>query len=289
MRPPPGGGRKATMIGMRSAVEREYRSLSPLDVRIQTHRRYSEAAHDVEADVVAAAAVTAGDRLLDVGPGTGTFLARLAAAGHAAPLTALDFSAESAAACAVLPGVRALRGDAHHLPFAAGCFDVVTARHMLYHLDDPVLAVAEAGRVLRTGGRFAAVVNREAPYPRMTALLNDVLARHDVVSPPSPSERVHGGNLPGIVAEGLGLGPDSGPDSGSISILRRDDALVFPDPAPVVAYLVSTLTLHGVPDDSPLRAPITADLDAAARAAFRTLPGGVWRDPKGYVIVTASL
>ncbi|NUP49728.1 MAG: class I SAM-dependent methyltransferase [Catenulispora sp.] len=268
---------------MRSAVEREYRTLSPLDVRIQTHRRYSEAAHDVEADVIAAAAVTSGDRLLDVGPGTGTFLARLAA-DHTAPLTALDFSAESAAACAALPGVRALRGDAHHLPFAAGSFDVVTARHMLYHLDDPVPAVAEAGRVLRPGGRFAAVVNRRAPYPRMTALLNDVLTRHDVVSPPSPDERVHGGNLPGIVAEGLGLGPDSD----RITILRRDDALVFPDAAPVVAYLVSILTLHGVPDDSPLRAPVTAALDAAVRAAFRTLPGGVWRDPKGYVIVTAS-
>ena len=91
------------MIRMSTAVDRAYRDLSPLDVRIQTHRRYSEFEHDVEADVLRAAAVTAADRLLDVGPGTGTFLARLSAAGHTAPLAALDFSAESAATCAAHP------------------------------------------------------------------------------------------------------------------------------------------------------------------------------------------
>ncbi len=47
------------MDTMTTAVDRAYRDLSPLDVRIQTHRRYSEAAHDVEADVLTAAAITA--------------------------------------------------------------------------------------------------------------------------------------------------------------------------------------------------------------------------------------
>ncbi|WP_344657302.1 class I SAM-dependent methyltransferase [Catenulispora subtropica] len=264
---------------MQSAVEREYRTLSPLNVRIQTHRLYSEFAHDVEADVIAAAAVSPADALLDVGPGTGSFLGRLA--GRDAPLTALDHSAEAASACAAVPGVRAVRGDAQRLPFADGSFDVVTARHMLYHLDDPGSAVAEARRVLRPGGRFAAAVNRESPYPAMTALLREVLVRNGVAPAPSPGDRVHGGNLPSMVALSF--------DSDSIRILRRDNTLVFPSPEPVSAYLASTLTLQGVPDDGALRAAIVADLEASARAAFRTLPGGVWREPKGYVIVTASL
>jgi SAM-dependent methyltransferase len=268
------------MPGMTHAVENAYRDLSPLEVRLQTHRRYSEAEQDVEADVIAAAAITAADRLLDVGPGTGTFLARLSAAGHTAPLTALDYSAQSAATCGRIPGVGAVRGDARHLPFASASFDVVTARHMLYHVDDPAGAVAEARRALRPGGRFAAVVNLEESYPHLTALRQEVMARHGITLPPTPTERVHSGNLPGLVAHGFA--PDT------ISVLRRDNALIFPGPEPVIAYLVSTFTLLGVPEDSELRRSLTADLDATARARLRTLPGGIWRDPKGYVIVTAT-
>jgi len=268
------------MDRMTAAVDRAYRDLTPLDVRIQTHRRYSEAAHDVEADVVTAAAITAEDTVLDVGPGTGTFLARLSSAGHAAPLAALDFSAESAATCARIPGVRAVRGDAQHLPFPDASFDVVTARHMLYHLDDPAEAVREARRVLREGGRFAAVVNREKPYLHMMALLREVLAAYGITPPPSSDERVHSGNLPALVA--AGFAPDT------VQVLRRDNALLFPGPEPVVAYLASVLTLKGVPDDPDLRQAITADLDKAARARFHTLPDGIWREPKGYVVVTAT-
>lgn len=264
---------------MTAAVDRAYRDLSPLDVRIQTHRRYSEVEHDVEADVLQAAAVTAGDRLLDVGPGTGTFLARLSAAGHTAPLAALDFSAESAATCGRIPGVHGVRGDARHLPFADASFDVVTARHMLYHLDDPAGAVVEARRVLRAGGRFAAVVNREESYPHMKALRTEVMARHGITLPPTPDERVHSGNLPELVAHGF--------PAESIRVLHRDNALLFPGPEPLVAYLLSTLTLLGVPEDEELRRSITADLDAAARARFCTLAGGLWREPKGYAVVTA--
>lgn len=268
------------MAAMTAAVESAYRDLSPLEVRIQTHRRYSEAEHDVEADVLAAAAVTGDDRLLDVGPGTGTFLARLSAAGHTAPLAALDYSAQSAATCGQIPGVHAARGDARHLPFADAAFDVVTARHMLYHVEDPAVAVVEARRVLRAGGRFAAVVNRESSYPHMKALREEVLARHGITVPPTPDERVHGGNLPDLVAQGF--------DADTIGILRRENALVFPAPEPVVAYMISTLTLLGVPEDSELRQNIIADLDSAARARFAALPDGVWREPKGYVVVTAT-
>jgi SAM-dependent methyltransferase len=38
------------------------------------------------------------------------------------------------------------------LPFAADSFDVVVANHMLYHVPDPRLAVAELARVVRPDG-----------------------------------------------------------------------------------------------------------------------------------------
>jgi SAM-dependent methyltransferase len=44
--------------------------------------------------------------------------------------------------------------DAHDIPYPDACFDLVVANHVLHHLADRSRAVAEARRVLRSGGRF---------------------------------------------------------------------------------------------------------------------------------------
>lgn len=49
-----------------------------------------------------------------------------------------------------------LRADMRALPFADATFAEVTHLWCLYHLDDPVPAIAEAARVLRPGGRYYA-------------------------------------------------------------------------------------------------------------------------------------
>src|SRR5919108_178157 len=53
----------------------------------------------------------------------------------------------------------ALTADAQALPFDPDEFDVVVANHMLYHVPDPALAVAELARVLRPGGTLLAATN----------------------------------------------------------------------------------------------------------------------------------
>jgi len=45
------------------------------------------------------------------------------------------------ATLAGVPGVTAHLADAQALPFPEASFDAVTARHMLYHVPDPVLAI----------------------------------------------------------------------------------------------------------------------------------------------------
>lgn len=45
-------------------------------------------------------------------------------------------------------------GDAAALPFAEGCFDLVTANMVVEHLDAPVAWLREIGRVLKPGGVF---------------------------------------------------------------------------------------------------------------------------------------
>jgi len=45
-----------------------------------------------------------------------------------------------------------VRGTAEKLPFAEASFDVVSALHVLEHLTDPMLLLAEGHRVLTSGG-----------------------------------------------------------------------------------------------------------------------------------------
>jgi SAM-dependent methyltransferase len=103
--------------------------------------------------VLDALEVTAGTRLLDVASGPGYLAARAAARG--ADVIGLDFSAAMVATARVLhPAVAFREGDAEELPFAGGPFDAVAMNFGILHLARPEAAIAEAGRVLRPGGRY---------------------------------------------------------------------------------------------------------------------------------------
>ncbi|MFC5007994.1 class I SAM-dependent methyltransferase [Dactylosporangium cerinum] len=259
----------------------EYRTLDPLRVRIETHLRHSERDDDVDAAVLTAVGHTAADAVLDVGCGTGAFLRRLATPGAnlgappgaTAKATGVDTSPAAVAALDGTPGVEVRLGDAAALPWPDGTFDVVTARHMLYHVGEPVEAIREARRVLRPGGRFAAVVNIRDAYPAIHGLIRDAVAAHGF-DPGVYTVAVHGDNLPGLVAAVFG----------ETRVERHDNALVFHEPAPLVAYAVSMLTGFGVRDDDPARPAVVAWIAAEAARWFDD--GGTVRDPKGYVIVT---
>lgn len=99
-------------------------------------------------------------RVLEVGPGTGHFAARIAAALPDATIAAIDQSARFVELTRA-HGIDARQGDVQHLPYAAGSFDVVAAMWMLYHVPDLSRGLAEIRRVLRPGGLFVAVTNGE--------------------------------------------------------------------------------------------------------------------------------
>lgn len=168
-------------------VADEYRSLGPLQTRILTHQRHSERPNDPDLDVLRALRLSPAEGLLDVGSGTGEFLRRLRAEGHTGRLCAIDASQAAVDAAGAVQGVEALRGDAQALPYPDASFDAVTARHMLYHVPDPVLAIEQARRVLRAGGRFAAVVNIRCPMPLINASVDAVLDAHGIERPGPPT------------------------------------------------------------------------------------------------------
>lgn len=101
---------------------------------------------------LAALAPRPGERVLDVGAGTGDHAAELAGTGAA--VTGLDPSPGlRAEAARRAPAATFVGGDAHDLPFADGTFDAVTCERVFQHLADPARAAAEIARVLRPGGR----------------------------------------------------------------------------------------------------------------------------------------
>ncbi len=61
-------------------------------------------------------------------------------------------------------------GDAVRLPFQSGIFGAATAVYMLYHLSEPIQAVREAHRVLRSGGLFVAVAPSRHDSPELQSL-----------------------------------------------------------------------------------------------------------------------
>ena len=144
--------------------------------------------------VLAAADVGPGERILDVGCGTGAMTR--AAARLANPGTALgvdigrplveEARAETARAAGP-PNVRFERADAQVHPFAPGAFDVVVSRFGVMFFDDPVAAFTNLRRGLVGGGRLAFACWQSLPANDWTAVpmaaLVEVLGMSDVPGP----------------------------------------------------------------------------------------------------------
>jgi ubiquinone/menaquinone biosynthesis C-methylase UbiE len=101
-----------------------------------------------------AAAIRNGSRVLDVATGGGYIAA--AATQRGADSIGIDFSAaQLRMARERYPAVRFEQADAEALPFAPESFDAVVNGFGMCHLPNPDVALREAFRVLRRGGRVA--------------------------------------------------------------------------------------------------------------------------------------
>jgi ubiquinone/menaquinone biosynthesis C-methylase UbiE len=132
-------------------------------------------------DLMAAARLQTGERVLDVGCGTGV-VTRLAAegVGVAGNVAGLD----------VTPGMLAVarsqtppdisvdwyEATAESIPLPDEAFDVVLCQMALQFIPNKLAALREMWRVLDRGGR--ALVTLPGPKPALFAIMTDALARH---------------------------------------------------------------------------------------------------------------
>jgi len=132
-------------------------------------------------DLVEAAALTPGTRVLDVGCGTG-IVARLAAEklNGGGAIAGLDVNPGMlAVAREVTPdaaGIDWYEANAEAIPLPDGSFDVVLCQMTLQFIPGRVNALREMRRVLAREGRL--VLNVPGPTPPLFEIFADALARH---------------------------------------------------------------------------------------------------------------
>jgi SAM-dependent methyltransferase len=104
-------------------------------------------------------AVPANGRVLEVGSGLGLLASEVAEAAEGVRVWGVERSPEQIAAAVSHPRVTHVRGDAHHLDFPDGTFDLAYTRYVLEHVTDPLQVVREMRRATRVGGRVATCEN----------------------------------------------------------------------------------------------------------------------------------
>ena len=106
--------------------------------------------------------IKSGQAILDLGCGGGHLVRDIAlAVGETGRAVGLDASADQLTSarelCKGLPSVELIEGDSTDLPFEDGSFDGLGSIQMLEYVREVDIAIAEARRVLKPGGKAALV------------------------------------------------------------------------------------------------------------------------------------
>lgn len=210
----------------------------------------------VAQDLIAAASLRAGERILDVGCGTGV-VARLAAeqVGASGSVVGLDIHpgmlAVAAAASPASVAIEWREGNAESLPFPERSFDAVLCQMSLQFVSGKLDALREMRRVLERDGR--ALVCAPGPKPALFDILAKGLARHFGPQPAAFADRVFSMH---DIDEFTELMRSAG--FTDVTVRAEPRALHLPAPADFLWQYISS---------TPLAGPI-AEAGAAERDAF---------------------
>jgi SAM-dependent methyltransferase len=187
----------------------------------------------------------------------------------------VDLSFVATRSASGVSGVLATQGDACAMPFVDSFFDIVFARHMLYHVSDLPAALLEIKRILMSRGKFVSVVNLPQQAPRVAEMLIRHTERHGVAVP--IQSQVDSQSLPSYLARSFR----------KVSAYEFSGKLVFRSPEPLIAFAQSLLAFYGIPLHSALRPRIISAIADEVGNWFES-SDKPWEDKKGYTIFTAQ-
>jgi SAM-dependent methyltransferase len=155
------------------------------NIPTQYHDAFATLTTQAIGPLLDAGGVRSGGRVLDVATGPGYVAA--AAARRGASVVGVDFSAAMVAeARRHHPAVEFQEGDAEALAFPERSFDAVVMNFGLLHLGRPEQALAEAYRVLRSGGKVAFTVWARPEEARGFGIVLRAIQTHGSMTVPLP-------------------------------------------------------------------------------------------------------
>lgn len=258
-------------------VARQYETDGHLQTRLRTHQLYTVGAN-LEDGVDAVLKLEPTERLLDIGTGPGSFPTRLREAGHLGRLVGMDFSGGMLeVAKAKTNAVEWIQGNAMELPFADSSFDVVTARHMLYHVPDMNKAIQEAKRVLKPGGRFMAVTNDDGYMKEYWEAVFEALKDDSDFAPMTGSvldRQYFSAHLEEQIREVFR----------NSSFIRLESTLEFPGARPVLEYWDSIQGSYNISNTA-----WTRGRENFAKVLETRFETGAWHVTKNVAIILAQV
>ena len=165
------GADAATRALSATPVENDFVEAVYDKVSIVYDLTYGPTLHPGRLQAIERMGIKAGDRVLEVGVGTGI---NLSLYPREATVTGIDFTAsmlekarERAARKNTAP-VRLLQMDAADLKFADNSFDIVYAPYLISVVPDPLKVAREMRRVCRPGGRIIFLNHFLSPNPLLS-------------------------------------------------------------------------------------------------------------------------
>jgi SAM-dependent methyltransferase len=211
---------------------------------------------DLKSEALALLAPLDGRVVGDVGCGDGRYIDALRAAG--ARVVGIDLSVGMLAGVSSPPALVA--ADSQALPLTDASLDAVMMMHMLYHVPDPAMAVAEASRVLRRAGKLLVATNGRRHLAEMNELWLPLLDRTGLRVALEDSGLVN----PRVTADDAQSFVSLHFQDPSVHWLRS--SVIVTDAAPVIRHAASTTAAQAVGEQ---REELMGELSDAVTAQIR--------------------